>query len=70
MNRIYYTEMGQYMLAQGLTVEGVSKLCNVERKTVYNWINKKTKPTNVTTFIKLSKALNVDVLTLKKYFGD
>ena len=68
---VYYSELGQYMLAQNLTVKQVAKACNVGTKTVYNWVNKTNKPKNVNIFLKLSEVLNVDVETLKKYFiGD
>lgn len=70
MNKIYYTELGNYMLAQGLTVKDVAKKCNVELKAVYNWINKVHKPNTVKTFIKLASVLKIDIEVLKDYFKE
>lgn len=70
MNKIYYTELGNYMLVQGLTVKDVAKKCNVELKAVYNWINKVHRPSNVKTFKKLASVLKIDVEVLKEYFKD
>lgn len=70
MNKIYYTELGSYMLAQGLTVKNVAKKCKVGLKAVYNWINKVHKPNNVKTLIKLASLLKIDVEVLKDYFKE
>lgn len=70
MNKIYYTELGTYMMAQGLTAKDVAKKCNVGLKAVYNWINKVHKPNNVKTLIKLASVLKIEVEVLKDYFKE
>ena len=51
--KVYETELGSYMLKENVTVGDIAKYCGVERKTVYNWINKKAKPENVNIILKL-----------------
>ena len=67
---IYYLELGGIMLTGNLTVRQVAKECHVTTKTVYNWLNKVSKPKNINKLNKLASVLNVDVEVLKEFFKD
>ena len=67
--KVYETELGSYMLKENVTVRDVAQYCDVERKTVYNWINKKAKPANVNILLRLAAVLDVRVEVLINYFG-
>lgn len=68
--KVYETELGSYMLKENVTVSDIAKYCGVERKTVYNWINKKAKPSNVNIILKLAAILDVRFEILVDYFGE
>lgn len=68
--KVYETELGFYMLKQNITVKDIAKYCEVERKTVYNWINKKVKPANVNILLRLAAILDVRFEILVDYFGE
>ena len=65
--KVYETELGSYMFKK---VSDIAKYCGVERKTVYNWINKKTKPANVNILLRLAVILDVRFEVLVDYFGE
>ena len=68
--KVYETELGSYMLKENVTVSDIAKYCGVERKTVYNWINKKAKPANVNIILRLAAILDVRFEVLVNYFGE
>ena len=68
--KVYETELGSYMFKKNVTVSDIAKYCGVERKTVYNWINKKAKPANVYILLRLAVILDVRFEVLVEYFGE
>ena len=68
--KVYETELGSYMFKKNVTVSDIAKYCGVERKTVYNWINKKAKPANVNILLRLAVILDVRFEVLVSYFGE
>lgn len=68
--KVYETKLGSYMLKKNVTVSDIAKYCGVERKTVYNWINKKAKPANVNILLRLAVILDIRFEVLVSYFGE